>query len=75
MFEFLYLGRVIEFVEKYPRESLAAAAAVLISHHIADVKSEKIKADAKIEAARIELQCELIRLETAKIETQNRHNQ
>lgn len=74
MFEFLYLGRVIEFVEKYPRESLAAAAAVLISRQITDLKAEKIKAEKMVEVKQIELQCEIIRLETARVEAQNRYN-
>lgn len=74
MFELFYLGRVIEFVEKYPRETIAGVTAIVISHHLTSIKQEKVKAEAKVEAARVELQCELIRLETAKFEAQNRTN-
>lgn len=67
MFELFYAGRVIEFIEKYPRESIAGLTAVIISHQITSVKTEK----AKLETAKIERECELIRLETAKLEAQN----
>ena len=67
MYELLYLGRVMQIAEKYPRESIAAAAAVLISGQITKVKIEK----TKLEAAMITRECELIRLKTAQIEAEN----
>lgn len=68
MFELFYLGRIIDFVEKYPRESIAGITAVAVTYQFTNVKAEK----AKLEAAKIERECELIRLETAKVEAQNR---
>lgn len=68
MFELFYLGRLIEFVEKYPRESIAALTAMVISGQITHVQAEK----TKLKAAIVERECELIRLETAKLEGQNK---
>lgn len=76
MFEFLYAGKIIELIEKNPREIIGGIVAVValteIGSHITKVKVETIKAEAAVKSEEIKLECEKIRLETARVEAQNR---
>lgn len=72
MFEFLYLGQVIDLVDKHPKEALAAIVAITAGSSLSHIRAEKIKAEKEIKVAEIRRECELIRLETAKFEAQNR---
>lgn len=75
MFEYLYIERAIQTIEKYPKVAGIIAAYFLASEmqgNLAKVRMLKIETDKELLTAQTTLECEKIRLETARIEAENR---
>jgi predicted RND superfamily exporter protein len=74
MFEWYYITSAIQQLEKHPKVVKVIAAYVLCSEiqgNIAKTRMLKIKKESELRIAETQLECEKIRLETARIEAQN----